>query len=63
MLVGVGGHVASAEQGLVGRHGWWNNGVCIDAGIKDGLPQYGGVHVVANDDGDNGRLAAASVVS
>ncbi|MCK7522349.1 MAG: hypothetical protein MZV64_34055 [Ignavibacteriales bacterium] len=56
LLVGVGGHVARPQQRHPGRDGRRQGDVGVDPGLEEDLPGLQGLHHVADDDGDDGRL-------
>ena len=55
LFLGVGGHEAEADKGVAGSHGGGDDGVDEDAFLKQFGGDGEGLHVVADEQGNDGR--------
>lgn len=61
LLLGVRRHIARTEEGHAVGHGGCDDGVRVDAVLEELLPEIEAGIVLADDDGDDGRLGLADV--
>src|SRR3989338_6574017 len=60
VLLGVCGHVACANDGAPLVGGGKDEGIGVDSLVKEFFPNYQCIEILANNNGNNGRVAQAT---